>query len=62
MTLTLKRISPSSFLIVSNRRYIAINIHISVFLVRPLAGYCLPLPRGNFVDHIFREAQCLAMI
>ena len=29
---------------------------------RPLAGYCLPLPKGNFVDHIFLEAQCLARI
>ena len=32
-------------------------------LDRPLAGYGLPPPpRGNFVDHIFLEAQCLAMI
>ena len=30
---------------------------------RPLAGYGLPPPpRGNFVDHIFLEAQCLAKI
>ena len=29
---------------------------------RPLAGYGLPPPRGNFVDHIFHEAQCLARI
>ena len=30
---------------------------------RPLAGYGLPTPpRGNFVDHIFLEAQCLARI
>ena len=29
---------------------------------RPLAGYGLPPPRGNFVDHIFRVAQCLARI
>ena len=29
---------------------------------RPLAGYGLPPPRGNFVDHIFLEVQCLAMI
>ena len=28
---------------------------------RPLAGYGLPPPRGNFEDHIFLEAQCLAM-
>ena len=28
----------------------------------PLAGYGLPPPRGNFVDHIFLEAQCLAKI
>ena len=27
---------------------------------RPLAGYGLPPPQGNFVDHIFLEAQCLA--
>ena len=33
---------------------------ISIF--RPLAGYGLPPPRGNFVDHIFLEAQCLARI
>ena len=32
-------------------------------LRRPLAGYGLPPPpRGNFVDHIFLEAQCLARI
>ena len=31
-------------------------------LYRPLAGYGLPPPRGNFVDHIFLEAQCLARI
>ena len=29
---------------------------------RPMAGYGLPPPRGNFVDHIFLEAQCLARI
>ena len=29
---------------------------------RPLAGYGLPPPRGNFVDHIFLEAQYLARI
>ena len=29
---------------------------------RPLAGYGLPPHRGNFVDHIFLEAQCLARI
>ena len=31
---------------------------------RPLAGYGLPPPppRGNFVDHIFLEAQSLARI
>ena len=30
---------------------------------RPLAGYGLPPPpRGNFVDHIFLEAQCLTRI
>ena len=29
---------------------------------RPLAGYGLPPPRGNFVDHIFLEAQCLVKI
>ena len=30
---------------------------------RPLARYGLPLPpRGNFVDHIFLEAQYLARI
>ena len=29
---------------------------------RPLAGYGLPPPRGNFVDHIFLEAQCFAKI
>ena len=29
----------------------------------PLAGYGLPpLLRGNFVDHIFLKAQCLARI
>ena len=31
-------------------------------LYRPLAGYGLPPPRGNFVDHIFLKAQCLARI
>ena len=32
--------------------------------IRPLAGYGLPPPppRGNFVDHIILEAQCLARI
>ena len=32
--------------------------------IRPLAGYGLPPPppRGNFVDHIFLKAQCLARI
>ena len=30
--------------------------------LRPLAGYGLPPPRGNFVDHFFLEAQCLARI
>ena len=29
---------------------------------RPLAGYGLPPPRGNLVDHIFLKAQCLARI
>ena len=30
---------------------------------RPLTGYGLPPPpRGNFVDHIFLEAQCLERI
>ena len=29
---------------------------------RPLAGYGLPPPRGNFVDHIFLETVCLARI
>ena len=35
-----------------------------VLVLRPLAGYGLPppTPRGNFVDHIFLEAQCLASI
>ena len=34
-----------------------------VITTRPLAGYGLPPPpRGNFVDHIFLEAQCLARI
>ena len=31
-------------------------------IYRPLAGYGLPPPRGNFVDHNFLEAQCLARI
>ena len=32
-------------------------------IYRPLAGYGLsPPPRGNFVDHIFLKAQCLARI
>ena len=31
-------------------------------LNRPLAGYGLPPPRGNFVDHIFLKARCLARI
>ena len=29
---------------------------------RPLAGYGLPPPRGNFVDHIFYKVQCLSRI
>ena len=36
--------------------------HAALTLSRPLAGYGLPLPRGNFVDHILHEAQCLARI
>ena len=34
----------------------------AVILNRPQAEYGLPPPRGNFVDHIFLEAQCLARI
>ena len=34
----------------------------SSIIIRPLAGYGLPPPMGNFVDHIFLEAQCLAKI
>ena len=37
----------------------AIENHVNF---RPLAGYGLPPPRGNFVDHFFLEAQCLARI
>ena len=29
---------------------------------KPLAGYGLPPPKGNFVDHIFLESECLARI
>ena len=37
--------------------------HFALKVCRPLAGYGLPPPpRGNFVDHIFLEAQCLARI
>ena len=43
----------------SNVKSFLIMLHIIVN--RPLAGYGLP-PRGNFVDHIFLEAQCLARI
>ena len=50
------------------QRHIDIDIDI-LFCVeycttyRPLAGYGLPPPpRGNFVDHIFLKAQCLARI
>ena len=38
------------------------SYHIFPAIARPLAGYGLPPPRGNFVDHIFLEAQCLARI
>ena len=33
-----------------------------IYLVtyRPVARYGLPPPEGNFVDHDFREASCLA--
>ena len=30
------------------------------FAYRPVARYGLPPPRGNFVDHDFLEASCLA--
>ena len=33
-----------------------------VAAVRPLAGYGLPPPSGNFLDHIFIKAQCIARI
>ena len=33
-----------------------------LYYCRPLAGYGLTPPRGNFVDHIFLEAKCLARI
>ena len=39
-----------------------IEKHNTIRHARPLAGYGLPLPRGNFVDHIFLEAQCIARI
>ena len=42
-------------LVVSNQKEVSISI-------RPLAGYGLPPPRVNFVDHIFLKAQCLARI
>ena len=48
--------------------FISLNYKISLVIFlkrgfRPLAGYGLPPPpRGNFVDHIFLEAQCLARI
>ena len=36
---------------------------LKIAIYRPLAGYGLPPPpRGNLVDHIFLEAQCLARI
>ena len=38
------------------------TITTTTYNIRPLAGYGLPPPRGNFVDHIFLEAQCLAKI
>ena len=45
---------------------LSVMCHSKVMLVdtynRPLAGNDLPPPRGNFVDHIFLEAQCLASI
>ena len=37
-------------------------IFLSHCIYRPLAGYGLPPPRENFVDHIFLIAQCLARI
>ena len=33
---------------------------LNVLQSRPLAGYGLPPPRGNFVDYIFLKVQCLA--
>ena len=40
----------------------AITSIFNSIIYRPLAGYGLPPPRENFVDHIFLEAKCLAMI
>ena len=33
-----------------------------LYITRPLTGYGLPPPRGNFEDHIFLKAQCHASI
>ena len=43
---------------------ISFVITLNLAQYRPLAGYGLPPPPpwGNFVDHIFLEAQCLARI
>ena len=42
--------------------YTAQSVFKNNWLFRPLAGYGLPPPRGNFVDHIFLKAQCIARI
>ena len=41
---------------------IMVLLHIYELAYRPLAGYGLPPPRGNFVNHFFLEAQCHARI
>ena len=41
----------------TKRRYVLVSVESNY---RPEARYSLPSPQGNFVDHDFLEASCLA--
>ena len=41
---------------------ILVHVFAFILVLRPLAGYGPPSRGGDFVDHIFLEAQCLARI
>ena len=43
-------------------RFLNTQIETGSVQYRPHVGYSFPIPRGNFVDHIFIEALFLARI